>query len=100
MVCQKLGIEHGTTKFRHPWVNGQVGRTNKMLKQAAVKAYHYEDIGELRRHLLSFVLYYSHQKPLKFKGFKTPWQLMRSAYESNPPSFLSTPQNKAVGRDN
>lgn len=96
-VCQALTIEHRTTQFRHPWTNGQVEVTNKMLKQATTKTYHYKDINSLKKHLMAYVLYYNHQKPLKSKKFKTPWQLIELSYTISPQSFLFNHKDKIAG---
>lgn len=36
-VCDGHGIERWLTKVNHPWINGQVERTDHMVKDAAVK---------------------------------------------------------------
>jgi hypothetical protein len=71
-VCQQLGIGHRTTQFRHPWTNGQVEITNKTIKQATTKQFHYTNASELKTHLMTFLLYYNHQRPLKALSFKNP----------------------------
>ena len=76
-LCKTLEIEHRTTQFRHPWTNGQVEITNKIIKQATTKKYHYADFDELKRHLMIFLLYYNYQRPLKSLKLKTPWQLVQ-----------------------
>lgn len=76
-LCETLGIEHRTTKFRHPWTNGQVEITNKIIKEATTKKYHYADFDELKKHLMTFLLYYNYQRPLKSLKLKTPWELVQ-----------------------
>jgi transposase-like protein len=55
-LCYKLGIEHRTTQFRHPWTNGQVEITNKTIKNATTKQFHYETLVELKNHLMTYLL--------------------------------------------
>jgi len=70
-----LNIEHHTIQFRHPWTNGQVEITNKIIKEATTKKYHYDDFEALKRHLMTFLLYYNYQQPLKSLKLKTPDQV-------------------------
>ena len=95
--CEAFAIEHRTTKFRHPWTNGQVEITNKTIKQATTKQFHYETPEDLKVHLQTFVLYYNHQRPLKSLKLKTPWQLIEQCYNQNPDLFKSNPLDKIVG---
>ena len=95
--CKVFGIEHRTTKFRHPWTNGQVEITNKIIKQATTKQFHYADPEELKVHLMTFLMYYNHQRPLKSLKLKTPWGLIEECYNQNPEFFKSNPLDKIVG---
>jgi len=65
VICEDHGIEHRLTKFRHPWTNGQVEVTNRIIKNHTTKAYYYETLDELKAHMMAFVLYYNHQRKLK-----------------------------------
>ena len=96
-LCRHLGIEHRTTKLRHPWTNGQVEITNKMLKEATVKHFHYEHPDELKRHLMVFLLYYNHQRPLRSLKYKTPWQALEDCYHLKPEWFHENLFQKIVG---
>ena len=96
-ACEDLHIEHRTTQFKHPWTNGQVEITNKMLKQATVKQFHYANVEELKVHLQTFILYYNHQKPLKSLKLKTPWQMIEQCYNETPEAFILKPKDKIVG---
>ena len=95
--CKAFGIEHRTTQFRHPWTNGQVEITNKIIKQATTKQFHYQTPEQLKVHLQTFILYYNHQRPLKSLKLKTPWQLIIECYNQNPEFFISNPLQKIVG---
>lgn len=99
-LCRELGIEHRTTQFRHPWTNGQVEITNKIIKQATTKQFHYETPEDLKVHLMTFLLYYNHQRPLKSLKFKTPWQMIERCYTENPQLFVAKPNLKIVGLNN
>ena len=96
-LCRHLGIEHRTTKPRHPWTNGQVKITNKMLEEATVKRFHYEHPDELKRHLMMFLLYYNHQRPLRSLKYKTPWQALEDCYHLKPEWFHENLFQKIVG---
>jgi transposase InsO family protein len=54
-ICREHGIEHRLTKPNHPWTNGQVERTNRTIKEATVKRYHYDSHDQLRQHLQLFI---------------------------------------------
>ena len=58
-ACARNGIEHRTTKARHPWTNGQVERMNRTIKDATVKRYYYESHDQLSTHLADFVSAYN-----------------------------------------
>jgi len=55
-ACRQRGIENRLTKPNHLWINGQVKRINRMLKQATVQRCHYETHYQLRGHLVDFVM--------------------------------------------
>ncbi|ETZ05206.1 integrase core domain protein [Holospora undulata HU1] len=38
-TCKAHKLEHSLTQFRHPWTNGQVGGTNRIIKQYTTKIY-------------------------------------------------------------
>jgi len=99
-LCEEMGIEHRTTQFRHPWTNGQVEITNKIIKEATTKKYHYADFDELKRHLMTFLLYYNYQRPLKSLKLKTPWELVQKWYDEKPDLFKLDPDHKIVGLNN
>lgn len=99
-LCQDSNIEHRLTKFRHPWTNGQVEVFNKTIKNHTVKKYHYDDVGQLKDHLMSFLLVYNYQRPLKSLKFKTPYERVIEEYQINPDIFLINPSHKKVGLNN
>ena len=80
-ACKKLGIEHTTTKVRHPWTNGYVERLNEALLDEfyalAFRKKRYRSIEELQDDLDEFMDYYNYRRPhqgykLKENGYATP----------------------------
>ena len=96
-VCQDNGIEHRLTKFRHPWTNGQVEVTNRILKKYTTKSYYYEDLQELKNHMMAFVLYYNHQRKLKALKYSTPFDKVIHEYGINPTLFKNDPNQMILG---
>lgn len=39
-VCARHDIDHRLTKPNHPWINGQVERKNRTIKEATLRTYH------------------------------------------------------------
>ena len=71
-LCRRHGIEHRLTKPNHPWTSGQVERTNRTIKHATVKRYHYGDHQPLAAHLELFPNAYDHARRLKTLKGLTP----------------------------
>jgi len=97
VVCNANQIEHRLTKFKHPWTNGQVEIFNKTIKNATTKTYHYEMQDELKKHLMSYLLYYNHQKKLKALKFKSPYAMLLEKFDLNPELFKENPYLKLRG---
>jgi len=96
-VCKESNIEHRLTKFKHPWTNGQVEIFNKTIKNATTKTYYYETIEELKKHLMSYLLYYNHQKKLKALKFKAPYDTLIEKFDTSPELFKENPYLKLRG---
>jgi hypothetical protein len=64
-TCQAGGIEHRPTKPNHRWINVQVERMNRAIKEATVNRYHCDAHGQLRQHLADFVTAYNFGRRLK-----------------------------------
>jgi hypothetical protein len=54
-LCHLHGIEYWLTKPTPLWTNGQVGRTNRTIKNATVKRYFYDTHDQLEAHLTDFL---------------------------------------------
>ena len=96
-ICITHNIEHRLTQFRHPWTNGQVEIMNKIIKNHTVKSYHYETVEELKKHLMSFLLFYNHQKKLKSLKFKSPYDILLERFSKKPEFFKTDPNHKLAG---
>jgi transposase InsO family protein len=97
MRCQENGIEHRCTKINHPWTNGQVERMNRTIKEATVKRYHYDDHGQLRRHLADFLNAYNFGRRLKTLKGLTPYEFICKCWTSQPERFIMEPLQQMPG---
>jgi len=97
VICEREKIEHRLTKFRHPWTNGQVEVTNRMIKQYTTKTYHYDSEKQLKEHLMAFVMFYNFKKKLKSLDFKSPYDKILQIYEKEPTLFRSNPHHNIMG---
>jgi len=82
-TCKRLGINHTTTKVKHPWTNGYVERLNKTLLDefysVAFRKKQYKSVEELQIDLDNFMDYYNYRRThqgykLKENGYKIPGQ--------------------------
>jgi hypothetical protein len=99
-ICEAHKIKHKLTKFRHPWTNGQVEVFNKTVKNATTKKYHYENIDQLKQHLMSYLLVHNFQKKLKALKFLTPYEYILQIFEKDATLFKGNPIHKIVGLSN
>jgi transposase-like protein len=97
IICQKNGISHRETKFRHPWTNGQVERFNRSLKDAMIKKYYYPDLESFTNHLDVFITSYNYGKKLKALKFQTPIEKLIDIYKNKSKLFYRNPFHNAVG---
>lgn len=97
VICTKNLIEHRLTKFRHPWTNGQVEVTNRIIKNHTTKVYFYETIKELKKHIMTFLLYYNNQRKLKALKYQSPYDILLKEFGENPNSFNQDPNQMTLG---
>jgi len=96
-VCDEQGIEHRLTRIKHPWTNGQVERMNRTIKDATVKRFHYDDHGQLRRHLADFVSAYNFGRRLKTLKGLTPYEFICKCWTKEPKRFKLDPIHQMPG---
>ena len=96
-ACARAGIDHRTTKPKHPWTNGQVERMNRTIKDATVKRFHYDDHDELRRHLADFVTAYNFGRRLKTLKGLTPYEFICKRWTTEPEHFTLNPLQQMPG---
>ncbi|WP_086034288.1 hypothetical protein [Desulfurella amilsii] len=70
---------------------------NKMIKNVTTKTYHYESVEELKKHLMSYLLYYSHQKELKDLKFKAPYDIIQKSLTQILSFFKDNPRTRSLG---
>lgn len=86
-ICEQNNIIHKLTQFRHPWTNGQVEITNKMIKNATTRKYFYSSSEQFEQHLVLFLESYNYAKRLKSLKFSTPYQKLVEFYKTDPSLF-------------
>lgn len=96
-ACATLGVEHRTTKPKHPWTNGQVERMNRTIKDATVKRFHYDDHDQLERHLADFISAYNFGRRLKTLKGLTPYEFICKCWTSEPERFILNPLHQMPG---
>lgn len=96
-ICKENQTEHRLTKFFHPWTNGQVEITNKLIKNHTTRRYFYSSIDELKQHLQAFLMYYNFQRKAKNLKFETPYQKVVDFYKTHQQLFKENPMEKIVG---
>lgn len=96
-TCRDNGIEHRTTKIKHPWTNGQVERMNRTIKEATVKRFHYDDHDQLRVHLADFIAAYNFGRRLKTLKGLTPYEYICKIWTTEPDRFTLNPIHQIPG---
>ena len=96
MRCRENGIEHGLTKVKHPWTNGQVERMNRTIKEATVQRFHYDDHQQLETHLADFNAYNFGRRLKTLKGL-TPYEFICKAWTNEPDRFRLDPIHQMPG---
>ena len=96
-ACAQNHINHGLTKPRHPWTNGQVERMNRTIKEATVKRFHYDTHDQLKHHLADFVSAYNFGRRLKTLKGLTPYEAICKAWTTEPKKFRLDPLHQMPG---
>ena len=96
-ACAQFGIEHRLTKPKHPWTNGQVKRMSRTIKDATVRRYHYDDHGQIERHLYDFVTAYDFGRRLKTLKGLTPYEFLCKQWTTEPQRFSLDPIYQMLG---
>ena len=96
-TCRENGIEHRTTKIKHPWTNGQVERMNRTIKEATVKRFHYDDHNQLKLHLADFIGAYNFGRRLKTLKGLTPYEYICKIWTTEPDRFTLNPIHQMPG---
>ena len=96
-VCCEHDIEHRFTKPNDPWINGQVERMNRSLKEATVRRYHYATHRRLKEHLAAFLDAYNFAKRLKTLRGLTPYEAICNAWTDQPARFWYDPIHLTSG---
>ena len=79
------------TEPKHPWINGQVERMNRTLKEATVKRYHHGSHAQLGQHLHAFLMAYNFARRLKALKGLTPYQYICGIWQKEPHRFAINP---------
>jgi transposase InsO family protein len=96
-TCQDNGIEHRTTKVKHPWTNGQVERMNRTIKEATVRRFHYDSHDQLHSHLADFIAAYNFGRRLKTLKGLSPVEFICKQWTIEPQRFSLNPIHQMPG---
>ena len=96
-TCRENGIEHRTTKVKHPWTNGQVERMNRTIKEATVRRFHYDSHDQLRAHLTNFIAAYNFGRRLKTLKGLSPVEFICKQWTIEPQRFRLNPLHQMPG---
>ena len=96
-VCYEHNIEHRLTKINHPWTNGQVEHTNRTIKEATTKTYHYDSVDQLKIRLNSFMNAYNYARKLSVLKRKIPYEAILTWWHKQPKLFNINPFHLWMG---
>jgi len=91
LVCNAYNIEHRKTRAYTPQTNGMVEKSNDTIKSNTLKINDYENVEEMTKDLLSFMVYYNlnrrHTSLRKELWVKTPFDALKYWYEKDSSIF-------------
>ena len=91
LVCNTYNIDHRKTRPYTPQTNGMVEKSNDTIKSNTLKINKYENVEEMTKDLLSFMVYYNlnrrHTSLRKELWVKTPYDALEYWYEKEPSIF-------------
>jgi len=96
-ICREHDIAHKLTKPYHPWTNGQAERMNRTVKDATVRAFHYETPHSLKAQLDAFITAYNFAKHLKSLRWRTPFGAICDVWTKDPTPFIVNPHHLIPG---
>lgn len=96
-LCRAHGITHKLTRPYHPWTNGQAERMHRTVKDATVRAFHYDTRADLAAHVAAFVTAFNFAKHLKALRWPTPFQAICDAWTKDPAPFKINPHHLIPG---
>ena len=70
---------------------------NRTIKETTIKAFHYRDLESLKAHVLAFIFAFNFAKHLKALRWKTPYQSIIEAWQTNPVIFKINPRHLIPG---
>jgi len=91
-LCVAQGIAHRLIPPRQPQTNGLIERFNGRISEV-LAAVHLRNRAELEATLERYRRLYNGQIPQKNLGARTPVEVLKSYYESNPDRFRRKPHN-------
>jgi len=91
LVCNTYDIDHRKTRPYTPQTNGMVEKSNDTIKSNTLKINKYDNVKEMTKGLLSFMVYYNlnrrHTSLRKELWVKTPYNALEYWYEKEPSIF-------------
>lgn len=70
---------------------------NRTIKDATVKAFHFDDLDNLKAQVMAFVTAYNFAKHLKALRCQTPYQVICGAWTKDPSIFKISPRHLTPG---
>ncbi len=97
MICAASDIEHRLTKLDHPWMNGQVERISRTIKESTIKRFHCKSHEHLRAHVADFMAVYNFACRLKTFSGLTRYDYIDKTWTSEPDRFIVDPLHPMPG---